>query len=462
MPALLLYLLQVNVGLVLFYLTYQLVLRQITFYSLNRLFLLTGLVLSSLYPLVDVLSLFEEKKQIYQTFQTFSPNWVIHQMPTPEASGFDFWLIPVGVFWLGVGVMTLRFLGQLASLYTIHQKSKNASYRGFKYRKIQASLPPFSFGKTIYFNSGQHPERDWLPILQHEHTHVREWHTLDILLVEITTLFHWFNPAVWLLRKSLKQNLEFLTDQQTLKAGLDRKQYQFSLLQTTEASSLSFTSSFSYPSLKHRIMMMNKAPSSRAQHLRFVVALPLLAFSLVSLQGIATANSTPLWETSPQDGPAKKTISPQDDYDVFLRRNPSIDKVGWNQNTIYIHLKSGKTETYPRTAEGTAAAEKKYGTLPPPPPPPPAPPAAPDAALAPPPPPPPLNVELNSDFKKRNPTIKGLSVGDESLYVIFKSGEVESFDTTPTGLAAFEKKYGKLPPPPPPQRKSAPKTKTDN
>ncbi|WP_210487558.1 M56 family metallopeptidase [Rufibacter aurantiacus] len=454
MPALLLYLLQVNVGLALFYATYRLVLRQTTFHHLNRLFLLAGLVMPPLLPLIDLTRFFKKEQQIYQTLQSFSKTWQMPQALAAETPGFDFWLVPVGLFWLGVGVMAVRLVVQMASLYNIHRKSGYGMYEGIRYRQIEAELAPFSFGKAIYFNPGQHPPKDWLPILEHEHTHVRQWHTLDILLMELSTLFNWFNPVVWLLRQDLKQNLEFLTDHQTLQAGIDRKQYQFSLLQTTGAAPLSFTSSFSYPSLKHRIMMMNKTPSGKAQKFRFVAVVPLLLSGLLACHGIA-GSSAELGEMLPQEQ-VSIGQEPQDQYGTFMERNPMVKDLRWSNETVFVNLKSGKTEQYANTPEGIAALEKKYGTLPAPPPPPPvpadpaAPPLAPDAALAPPPPPPPFNVDVTKDFRQRNPKVQGLSISDESIYVVDKSGEVESFDNTPSGRAAFEKKYGKLPPPPPP------------
>ncbi|GGK65120.1 M56 family metallopeptidase [Rufibacter glacialis] len=453
MPALLLYLLQVNVGLTLFYATYQLVLRQTTFYRLNRLFLVSGLLLSGLLPLVDLASLLEEKQQLYQTVQNFAPYW---QMPLPVApaeQGFDVWLIPVVLFWLGAGVMVCRFLLQMASLYAIHRKADRASYQGIKYREVQARLAPFSFGKAIYFNPRQHPQKDWLPILQHEHTHVREWHTLDILLIEITTLFNWFNPAVWLLRKSLKQNLEFLTDQRTLEAGIDRKQYQFSLLHTAGVSPLSFTTSFSFPSLKHRIKMMNKAPSAQAQKVRFLAVLPLLFSGLIACHGIA-GTSSELGGILPQEN-SLQTVPTQDHYEAFLKRNPAVKRITWSGQAIQVYLKSGETEQYASTPEGIAQAEKKYGALPGPPPPPPVPaaaPLAPEAAMAPPPPPPPFRKDWPKEFLERNPSVKGFTGSEDTFYVLLKNGEIETFDQSPAGVAALEKKYGPLPAPPPPVR----------
>jgi hypothetical protein len=54
MSELFIYLIKANIALCLFYLAYRLGLRRLTFYTLNRFFLLTGIVFSSLFPLVDV------------------------------------------------------------------------------------------------------------------------------------------------------------------------------------------------------------------------------------------------------------------------------------------------------------------------------------------------------------------------------------------------------------------------
>ncbi|MGV3539764.1 MAG: M56 family metallopeptidase [Rufibacter sp.] len=445
MPTLLLYLLKVNAGIILLYLLYQLALRQTTFHGWNRAFLLAGLLLASLFPLIDFTLLFAQQPQLYETITYYSPAFPLAPAAEPEV--FDVWQIPVFLFWLGAGVMAIRFLVQLASLWNIHRRSSPDSFQGISFRKVEIDLPPFSFGRAIYFNPARHPTKDWLPILRHEHTHVRQGHTIDILLMELTTLFHWFNPAVWLLRKALKENLEFLTDRQTLRAGIDKKQYQFSLLQTTGASPFSLAS-FSFHSLKHRIMMMNKTPSTRVQLLRFLASSPLLLLFLLLLQG---TTSLGLGTASAQNQPTRQNQTPNQPYQAFLKRNPTVKRITWSSGHINVYLKSGKTEQYPSNAAGIAQAEKKYGTLPGPPPPPPAPPAPKEAALAPPPPPPPYRTDLSTAFKAHNPQVDGIAVvNDKSgrvtyFIVIPKSGDTEDYPNTPEGMAAFQKKYGKAP-----------------
>src|SRR5690606_9252618 len=52
-PSLALYLLQVNLALLLFYIGYRLLLRNYTFYTINRYYLLLALFYSAIYPLLD-------------------------------------------------------------------------------------------------------------------------------------------------------------------------------------------------------------------------------------------------------------------------------------------------------------------------------------------------------------------------------------------------------------------------
>ena len=86
----------------------------------------------------------------------------------------------------------------------------------------------FSFSGSIYLNLHLGPELT--VVLRHEQVHVRQWHRLDVLLAQLALAAAWRNPAAWLLRRALLDNLEFLADQAVLATGLDRRTYQYSLL----------------------------------------------------------------------------------------------------------------------------------------------------------------------------------------------------------------------------------------
>ena len=121
-------------------------------------------------------------------------------------------------------------------------------------------------------------------IIQHEIVHVKQKHSIDIIWSEILCLFNWFNPFAWLIRKAIRQNLEFIADNKVLDNGVDRKQYQYLLLKVIGSNRFSIAQKFNFSSLKKRIAMMNKLKSTKINLLRFLFVLPLIAVILVSFR----------------------------------------------------------------------------------------------------------------------------------------------------------------------------------
>lgn len=224
MPALFLYLFKVNVALVLFCLAYRFLLRPLTFYLLNRFFLVFGIVFSLAYPFVDVSRVLRQNQELNGRFAAIALDWEAVELPA-HAQLSAFWQFLIIFFWAGVLLMICRLLSQLFSLYQIHRHSSSASYHGFYYRQVKESVNPFSFWQTVYLNPTQHQSKQLISILRHEHIHVRHWHTLDVLLGEVNTIVCWFNPAAWLLKQAVKENLEFLTDQEMLQSGVNSQAY---------------------------------------------------------------------------------------------------------------------------------------------------------------------------------------------------------------------------------------------
>ena len=275
MPALLLYLVQVNGALLLFYAGYWLVLRRLTFYSLNRWYLLFAVGFSAGYPLVDVSAWLA--RPVAVTTLVLGEMW--SGIPAAAAPPFTYWTILEGAYWVGVGLLGLRLLAQLVALFRIRRASWPAQWHGQRYRRVGAAVNPFSFGRTIYLNPEQHAAAELPAILRHEQVHVRQWHTLDVLLAQLAQVFCWFNPGVWLLRRAVQENLEFITDRAVLRAGLlDAKAYQYSLLKlSTLAPSAALANHFTFLTLKNRIAMMNKKRSATAYLGLYALLIPGLA-----------------------------------------------------------------------------------------------------------------------------------------------------------------------------------------
>jgi len=147
---------------------------------------------------------------------------------------------------------------------------------------INGDTGPFSFWKSVYVNPARHEPADLKAILLHEQVHINEWHTLDILLAELSTIFYWFNPGVWLMKKAIRENIEFITDHKILKSGADSKQYQYSLVSVGFAStSNTIVNHFNISTIKKRIIMMNAKRSSKAKLTRYAFLVPAVVALLL-------------------------------------------------------------------------------------------------------------------------------------------------------------------------------------
>ncbi len=274
MPALFIVLLKINIALLLFAAAYYLVLRRLTFYTINRAFLVFGILFSSIYPFIDLTDFFYRHAN---NALTIVPE--MNQQMVTLANTNQYWNWIILLFWLGVAIMAFRLLRQFLALYSLHNRSQKAFLGNHPVRIVDEKLSPFSFGKSIYLNPSLHGPEELNHILTHESVHVKEWHTLDIILAELSVVFYWFNPGVWLMRKAVKENLEFITDEKVLRKGIDRKTYQYSLLDVgSMKQALPIASSFSLSDLKKRIRMMNVKRSSRLTLGRYVFLLPVLLF----------------------------------------------------------------------------------------------------------------------------------------------------------------------------------------
>lgn len=281
MPALLIYLLKANIALALFFLAYRWGLRRLTFYVLNRFFLLTGIVCSSVFPLVDVNALLQRHREIGEVAAYVPDLGLLQAQPD---TGLTIWHLLVYIFWTGVAVMSIRFCIQLLSLWQLHRKTRAGQLEQQQVRMLNDKVTPFSFFRHIYINPSLHQPSELEAILQHELVHVKEWHTLDVLMAELNNIFYWFNPGAWLMKTAIRENLEFITDRRMLQQGVDPKAYQYNLIKVNGIPyATAIANNFNFSHLKNRIKMMNKKSSAKYNLLRYLVLGCVVVIALLSL-----------------------------------------------------------------------------------------------------------------------------------------------------------------------------------
>ena len=284
MPALLIYLLKVNVALLLFCLGYYTVLRRLTFYTLNRAYLILAIIFCSLYPIINFTTVVQNHQQLAKPLQVIIIDLGNRaQNISKPIVQTDYWQWVIMVFWVGVGLMTVRLIIQFFSLFNLYRRSKPGLVNRQQVRLMNDNSNPFSFWRQIYINPQLHSETELDSIIAHEQVHVKQWHTLDVLLAELSLIFYWFNPGVWMIKKAIGENLEFITDRKILQQGADAKSYQYSLLYTcVNTSSNAIVNHFNISTIKKRIMMMNSKKSAVYNLTRYGFIVPAVLVLLLA------------------------------------------------------------------------------------------------------------------------------------------------------------------------------------
>ena len=303
MPLFVLYLEKLSIGLAVAWVFYQLLLRRLTFYSWNRWYLLGYTVLCFFIPLINLtkvigvpwMDIGVKGAGTAQGAAIPLAPLILRYLPgmvpvAPDRSWYPlFLLLALGsailLVRLGRGWLSLRMIRRRAILISNRGTGVEGPGGGVKIYQMDGRAAPFSFGNAIYINDRLHTEKEFGEIILHEYVHIRQRHSVDILMAELLCVFCWFNPFAWMIRYSIRQNLEFIADSKVLENGFDRKGYQYHLLKVIGEPQYRLANNFNFSSLKKRIIMMNKIRTARLHILRFLFLLPLIAVLLVAFRG---------------------------------------------------------------------------------------------------------------------------------------------------------------------------------
>lgn len=290
------YFLKVNVAIVLFYAFYRLFFYKDTFFKWRRTALLSFFTISLLYPLLNIQEWVKAQEPVVAMLEFYAmlPEITVGAATTSEAT----WkaLIASSIHYVYIGIALLlfiRFLIQLFGIIKLSIQTKKSNLQGTKVHLLPKPAGPFSFFKWIFIYPDAHSKEEIKEILTHEQTHVQQWHSIDVLVSELICIICWFNPFAWLIKREVRNNLEFLADHKVLEVGYDCKTYQYHLLGLAHQKPVAtLYNSFNVLPLKIRIRMMNKKRTKQIGRTKYLIFLPLAALLLVISNIEAIARST--------------------------------------------------------------------------------------------------------------------------------------------------------------------------
>jgi len=262
-----------------FYLGYIILLKKETNFQANRKFLLSGILASAVLPAV-----YFTRKVVVETSNLSLNEVPISSNFTSEnlESSFGIWEILGIVYFLITSFFLIRIALQLFNIYRLIQQNKTNKTENFNFIKTESTVSPFSFFRYIVYNPGAHTEKDLKMILQHEKVHAKQYHSIDILIANLTTALLWFNPLSWFYKKSVEQNLEFIADRETVALSGAKKSYQQALVKVSIANlQPALTNHFYQSFIKKRILMLNKNSNQNSSLWKISLVFPaILAFML--------------------------------------------------------------------------------------------------------------------------------------------------------------------------------------
>lgn len=280
------YLLKVNVAFVLFYAFYRLFFYKDTFFKLRRAILLAFFGLALFYPLLNIQDWVRQQEPIADVIYMYSAMLPEATAKADAAASVDWygWLLgSLGfIYWGIVAFLCGRFLVQLSSILWLAHTSERVVIHETPVYALRKAAGPFSFFRMVFLHPESHSDKETDEILTHECTHVSQWHSIDVILSEMMCMACWFNPFVWLLKREVRHNLEYLADNTVIQSGYDSKSYQYHLLGLAHHQSVTtLYNSFNVLHLKNRIMMMNKKRSPGIVRTKYLIFIPLVGILML-------------------------------------------------------------------------------------------------------------------------------------------------------------------------------------
>ena len=292
----LIYLIEVSVIIIIFYLIYRSIYNKYFYYEWNRIFLILSIFISLIIPLIEI--------QYFQTSSNFTLNTKdILQInlqnneifiATEKSTNFfgriynflnsskylTFINIILIIYISGIIRHLIVFTRNLLSINKLKKNAlkKNITHNNkYKLYTTNSKITAFSYLKSIFVNKKfeKLSEKEKTQIIEHEKIHIKQQHTIDILFFEILNIIFWFNPVMKQYKKKVIENHEFIVDSTMVKKD---KSYNYTklMLKLSSVKKNSIIINYSDGALKNRVKQIIEPEQKRIKKIRFLATIPVI------------------------------------------------------------------------------------------------------------------------------------------------------------------------------------------
>lgn len=309
-----------------FYLVYNVFLRKETFFKLNRIILLSSLIFSIILPFLKFTFYTEKIPKIY-TYTLSAVNVFANKGVLQNESKFSLSSI-ILIFIASVSFLFLiNFILQITKIFKLRNTSKILIKKDYKIAFTDKEISPFTFFRTMFLNKEEKSQE----VINHELIHIKHFHSIDIIIIEILKIFLWFNPFIYLFKRLITESHEYIADKEVVERGTNKSNYIISILKhILIRNDIYLINNFSKSLIKRRFKMLNKKRTNKIFSLKALIVIPVSVF-LVFVIACTNKKQEELINNSETDKTLKTEI-----------QKPVSPKVETKNDSVYIVV-----ETFP-------------------------------------------------------------------------------------------------------------------
>ena len=363
------------------YFAYKLLFRNSNRFQLNRIVLLTISIFAFALPFIRISiegQQFQEMPSFKQEMDVIFYSDAMIEAPV-ETKTLSITDIISYIYIIGVVFFLMKFVYNIFKIYKIKAGKKIETIDNVNFIYTNESHVPFSFFNNVFIGTSTSSVTDNevpepvegnanILIIKHEMSHVKNHHSVDVILMEIMIAFQWFNPFIRMINNELKSNHEFIADSEAIKNEDEKSNYMMLLLQQCTADDFStIANNFSFLLTKKRISMITKNQKVKGSVIKVLLTLPV--FALLILLNTQCDNTKPNDEKQQPAVTETETILEQPVYDKeALNLQDSIYRVtevmpeypgGPNEMMRYIQ----ENIKYPQSAKANKIEGRVYVTF---------------------------------------------------------------------------------------------------
>lgn len=212
------FLVEANLGICFFLLVYKILLSKETDHRFNRAFLLFALAISIVLPFLhfripSVLTVGEGlQTYLLPEIQVTSLRGLLIQFDS-------FWFWTTSVYLIGAAISFMVFLIRLFNIAKEVFRAAMVKHESAWVIELNGEGEVFSFFKFIFVSKSLRlSDLEKQQVIRHERVHINNYHSCDILLINLISVLFWFNPFLKTYREVFVQVHEFEADARSVES----------------------------------------------------------------------------------------------------------------------------------------------------------------------------------------------------------------------------------------------------